>query len=154
MTGGISHPLHSPVVIHRLTGEARGAWPMVEKCTVTNRDGSPCSAAPRPGRDRCLWHDDALAAERAGWRRKGGEGKSNRARATKELPVNVLTPLQLQGVLSATIAKVLGGQIECGVANSVAGLARALVAVREATEVEARLAELEERAGVADRRIA
>ena len=43
---------------------------------------------------------------------------------------------------------VLAGKIEPGVGNAVANLARAAVAVREATELEARLAELEARAGV------
>jgi len=84
-------------------------------------------------------------------RRRGGKARSNAARAKKQAPLNVLTPIELQAVLSSSIARVLGGQIEPGVANSVAGLARALVAVREATTLEERIAELEQRAGVETR---
>ena len=121
------------------------------RCTRTNTDGRPCNAAPwRDG--QCRWHHPDLEGERQAGRRKGGVARSNANRARRQLPVNVLTPVQLQGVLSTTIARVLGGQVEPGVGNCVANLARALVAAREATTTEERLAELERLAGVADER--
>jgi len=59
-----------------------------------------------------------------------------------------LTPREIEGYISMALRAVLAGKIEPGVGNAVANLARAAVAVREATELEARLAELELRAGI------
>ena len=118
------------------------------RCSARTKGGNPCAARPRPGTDRCPWHDASLAGKRSEWSRQGGRGKSNAARAKRQAPLNVLTPLELQAVLSSSIAKVLGGGIEPGVANAVAGLARALISAREATEVEERLAALEAAAGI------
>ena len=120
------------------------------RCSAPNKDGSACNATPGPS-GLCRWHSPEMADRIAEGRRRGGKARSNAARAKKQAPLNVLTPIELQAVLSSSIARVLGGQIEPGVANSVAGLARALVAVREATTLEERIAELEQRAGVETR---
>jgi len=60
-----------------------------------------------------------------------------------------LTPSELEGFVAVALRSVLDGQISPGVANAVASLARAAVAVREETALEARLAELEAAAGIA-----
>jgi hypothetical protein len=125
---------------------------MDSQCKATNAQGKPCSAQARPT-GYCQWHDPALVAERAEWRRQGGAARSNKARAKKALPDTVLTPPELQGVLSKAIRDVLAGQLEPGPANAAAALSRALVTLREATELEERLSVLERAAGI-DRRTA
>ncbi len=59
-----------------------------------------------------------------------------------------MSPIEIQGLLSVTLRGVIAGRIEPGVANAAANLGRAIVAVREATTTEDRLAELETRAGL------
>lgn len=120
---------------------------MVVRCNARNAAGSPCSATPVRPSGWCYWHDPALSAERDAARRKGGAARSNQARAKKRLPDAVLTPLELQGVLGRVLQDVIAGEIEPGVANAAANVSRALVAVREATELEERVVELERRAG-------
>jgi hypothetical protein len=117
------------------------------QCTATNKDGSACRATPRPGTTRCPWHDPSLNAERTQWKASAGRAKSNRRRAAKRFAEGGLDPEQLQGVLGATIVGVLDGQVAPNVANAVANLTRTAVAVREAVEVEERLADLERRMG-------
>ena len=76
-------------------------------------------------------------------RRKGGQAKSNRARARKQLAATALTPAELEGVLGLTITQVLSGAKPPGVGSAIAALARASIAIREAGEIEERLAALE-----------
>lgn len=122
------------------------------RCSGTNRDGSPCSATVRPDRAWCAWHDPRLETARASWRRKGGEARSNRTRARKALPGDVLTMPELAGALCRALAKVEAGELEPGVATSMATLARAVVAVQHAGEFESRLARLEGQAGIEEGR--
>ena len=117
---------------------------MVSRCTATAASGAPCNAqAWRDG--LCRWHHPALAAERAAWRRRGGEGRSTANRAGKRLPK---TLLDVQGALLRALAAVEAGELEPARANAMAGLARALVTVTEYATLEQRIAALEEAAGV------
>ncbi|MDP9365271.1 MAG: hypothetical protein M3Q10_13780 [Chloroflexota bacterium] len=121
------------------------------RCVGVTRDGSPCNAKPRPGADSCPWHDEALAARRAEWSRRGGIGRSNKRRAAKAMPA-AMTPADLQSLLGVVLRGVVAGKIEPGVGNAAANLGRAIVAVREATTTEERLAALESAAGVGTER--
>ncbi len=113
---------------------------MAERCSGTNRDGNPCSAQPQPGSTWCLWHDPTREAERAGWRRQGGRGKANVARAAKRLPQDVKDTL---GVLLRTLGRLEADEIEPGRAQAIASVARAIVTVHENASLEARLEALE-----------
>ncbi len=124
---------------------------MAERCLGRNRDGSPCSAAPRAS-GWCMWHDPAREAERAEWRKRGGQRRSNRARAQKQLPDGLMTPVELRGLLGVVLKNVIVGRIEPGVGNAAANLARAMVSIQETQELEARIQQLEERAGLAEGR--
>lgn len=106
----------------------------------------PCSATPRPGRPFCLWHDPEAGEARRELSRKGGKGRSNAARARKAYPA-ALTVGEVQGYLAATLKGVMLGRFTPGQGNAVAALARAIVTVREATELEERIEELERAAG-------
>lgn len=121
---------------------------MVEGCTGQNRDGGECHA--QAWRDRlCRWHHPDLAAERATWRRKGGEGRSTANRTHKRLPK---TLLDVQGALLRALAAVELGDLEPARANAMAALARATVTVTEYATFESRIAELERAAGIAEGR--
>ena len=116
---------------------------MQAKCSATMKAGAPCRALAMSAARYCVTHDPARVTDLAEWRRRGGEGKSNKARAKKALPGSVLTPAEVQGLLGLTLRGVLAGTVEPGVANAAANLGRAIVAVREATTLEERLAALE-----------
>lgn len=115
---------------------------MVERCKATTKDGKPCGAQARHN-GWCAWHDPERQQEMADARRRGGQARSNLQRARKELAAAALDPDELQGVLGVTIKQVLAGTKPPGVGSAIAALARAAVTVRDATEVEARLAALE-----------
>jgi len=120
---------------------------MAAKCSAIARSGRPCGSAPLAGSSWCYLHDPAAAEARRESSRKGGFSRSNRARARASLP-DPLTPADIQSILGAVLRGVVGGRIEPGVATAAAGVARALVTVREAVELEERLSELEQRAGI------
>jgi hypothetical protein len=122
---------------------------MPSHCSACNKAGQPCSAqAWKDG--LCRWHHPALEPQRAEERRKGGAARSNQSRARRRMAAEAMTPLEIQGFVAVALRGVMTGSITPGVANAVASLARAAVAVREATELEQRLTELERQAGVVD----
>jgi len=91
----------------------------------------------------CRWHHPGLEAERGEWRRRGGEQRSNKERARKKIASTILEPSDIQGILGDALKAVIAGQIEPGVGTAAATIARVLIAVREASEVEQRLTALE-----------
>ncbi len=128
--------------------ENAGARMKPERCAAIAASGQPCSAVPRPGRPFCLWHDPEATEARREISRKGGQGRSNRARTRKQLGTDALSMPEVAGLLSLTLRGVIAGRFEPGVGNSVASLARALTAVHEATELEDRIAALEQAAEI------
>ena len=121
---------------------------MLSQCLGTNRDGNPCSAMPDPGTTWCRWHSPDREAERKEWRRKGGANRSNRARARKQLAGQVMSMSDMDAFLCASMVKVAAGRMEPGVGSAVATLARTVVAIRTAGEIERRLEHLEQVAGI------
>src|SRR4051794_5103148 len=120
---------------------------MPSQCTARNKSGALCSAQAWRD-DLCRWHHPALESQRAEERRRGGAARSNQARARKRLPSAVLTSSELQGLVGQVLRDVISGDIEPAIGNCVANLARSLVSVREATELEERLVALETAAGM------
>src|SRR3954468_20727186 len=117
-------------------------------CQAMNSEGQPCQARPVLPSGFCYWHCPDQAEKRRRNNAKGGANRSNAARAKKALPAAVLTTQDLEGVLSKAIRDVLAGTLEPGPANAAAGLSKALVAIREASDLEKRLSALEQAAGV------
>ncbi len=122
-----------------------------EKCQAITKGGSPCGATPVPGVSLCAWHSPAWAEKRREWSRKGGTGRSNQVRAKKALG-DRHDLMGVQARLVGALAKVEEGTLDPGRAQAMASLARAIVAVAQAGEMEGRLRELEEAAGLSDRR--
>jgi len=121
------------------------------QCPTNNKDGTPCGGTVLPGATFCIFHDPDRAELRREVSRKGGKAKSNTARARKKYVEGGLEPDQLQGLIGSTIVGVLAGRIQPNVGNAIAALARTSVTIREAVEVEERLADLERRAGIVGR---
>ncbi len=103
---------------------------------------------PDPGTTWCRWHSPDRESERAEWRRKGGAARSNRARARKQLAGQVMSMSDMDAFLCASMVKVAAGRMEPGVGSAVATLARTVVAIRTAGEIERRLEHLEQVAGI------
>lgn len=83
-----------------------------------------------------MWHDPSLAAERDGWRRRGGENRSSVARARKQLTGDIRDLADVKARLMLALSKVEAGELEAGAANAMAALARAVVTVSEAAAIE------------------
>ncbi len=113
------------------------------ECQGKNRGGGPCSATPRTGRTWCVWHDPDLVEQRRRWNREAGRAKSNTARAKKRLLASSMELREVDSALCLALEGVLSGQIEPGVASAAASLARAIVQVRNAGDLEERLTALE-----------
>lgn len=115
------------------------------KCSARNKDGRPCSAhAWADG--LCRWHHPDLETQRTEGRRKGGAARANAARAKRRLPADVLSVDDVRGVVGRTITSVLAGDVEPGVGNCVANLARvALMAAEHSAlaDLDTRLAGIE-----------
>ena len=124
---------------------------MVSRCIATNANGQPCSAQPVRPSGYCVWHEPGLEAERQAARRRGGESRSNRVRAGRRYAAAVLSLRQVQGMLSVVLEDVIAGDVEPGIATAAAGVARAIASVAQVGDIEERLAELEQRAGVETR---
>ena len=130
---------------------------MATGCRATTKSGAPCRAPLVPGRTYCRAHDPELAAERLEWSRRGGRNRSNAARAARELEAGTADTAEITATLTRTLRRLEAGKIEPGVATALAGVAKALVSIRQAGEIEERVRELETRAGIVrleDRRLA
>lgn len=110
---------------------------MVRQCKGQTTSGDPCSAQPVRDDGFCFWHSPSTAEERAESRRRGGQNRSNRARARKQLPAGVLTVNEVRGLLGKALRDVLAGTLEPGPANAAAAIARSYLAACEASAVEA-----------------
>src|SRR5215217_3195756 len=108
-------------------------------CKATKRDGSPCTL-PAQGQQGLCWAHDPKNAEK----RRRGASRGGRAKANRELP-------QIKTLLEDLTEQVLAGELE----TSRAAVASQLIntrlraieverKIREAEEIEERLAALEE----------
>jgi hypothetical protein len=103
-----------------------------------------------PGSAFCVSHDPAKAAQLAEWRRKGGYASSNRARAKKQLPAEPLSTVELHSYLGLVFRGVISGKIEPGVGTASSTIARTMVELVRAIDLEVRIAELERRVADAE----
>lgn len=117
---------------------------MRSRCKATNKDGSPCSATPRSGRDWCRWHDPDFEARRQEERAAGGRARSNRSRARKHLLDGRMSPQEIEGLVCRALIRAMTDQITPGMLSAIAAGARAYVAVHTAAEVDERLHDVEE----------
>ena len=120
---------------------------MTVTCSAIAKSGSRCQRPALAGKQHCLMHDPESAEVRREAGRKGGHARSNAARAAKVLQP-ALTTDDLLVTLSDVIRKAEKREIEPGVVNCISGAARTMNEIRKTTEIERRLEELEQRAGL------
>ncbi len=119
---------------------------MATQCPGTNRTGAPCSAHVFDGQTWCRWHDPARAEERLQWSRKGGQARSNKARARKRLTDAVMSIDDLDALLCSALVQVATGRLEPGVGSAMATIAKTITGIRTTGELERRLEQLEAQA--------
>lgn len=124
---------------------------MLVKCSGINVDGTPCSATPRPGSAWCVWHDPATKSQRVEWAKRGGHARSNRARAAKSLPAELMTPPELASWLGIIFKQTMGKQMAPSIGNACVNIARAIADLQKDAQLEERLAELETLLGTGKR---
>lgn len=115
---------------------------IAKQCDATKRDGQRCRAPVQSEAPYCYTHDPARAVERDAARRAGGRNRANAVR------LRALVPPRLSPIfdrLESALARVDCGELDPRQAAAMASLARALVSVLQAGELEARVRELEER---------
>jgi hypothetical protein len=81
-------------------------------------------------------------------RSKGGKAKSNVARARRLMADAALSNDELDGYIGLMIQQVTENEVTPAVANSVATLVRAAVALRQATVLEERIAAIEQQLNI------
>ena len=111
------------------------------RCRATRKDGTPCRTPVVGDAPYCFGHDPAAAVKRTEARRRGGQNRATAKRLAKLMTVR-LVPVreQLEGALGDVLADRLSPQQ----ATAAAAVARALLAVLQAGELEERLRKLEE----------
>ena len=124
---------------------------MVARCPSVTREGKPCSATPRPGSAYCAWHDPELSKRRSEWSAKGGANRSNKARAAKALPTELMSTDEIAAWLTIQYRKLITGQIEPGIATASATVSKAIAEIQRGAQIEERLAELEALLGTGKR---
>jgi len=110
------------------------------RCKATARTGAPCTARPVRPSGWCWFHDPGIEAERAAGRRLGGYARSNAERARKRLPAEPLDNGELVRYLGEVFKHVIDGTVEPRVGTAAASIAKVMVDIQGAGEVE-RLAE-------------
>ena len=113
-------------------------------CHGITRQGQRCRARPLAGSTYCVNHSpDVTDAQRKAWAAAGGKNSSSKARAKWQLPGEVMEADEIAAWLAICFKRVIAERMDPGVANAVSTMSRAMLAVREATEIEARLEALE-----------
>ena|SRR5215218_4838110 len=117
------------------------------QCAAITRGGSRCASAVLGGSRYCWTHDPAAADRRREASKKGGKARANAERAKKLIP-EAMSADDLAGWLSLLFTNVMTGRIEPKIGTACATIARTLHDVKHATELEERIAELEQRSGL------
>lgn len=123
---------------------------MDTNCKSLTKTGEPCGATLyRDG--WCYWHHPDLEAERQANRMAGGKARGNMSRARKRVLNAAMTLDELDGALCIALEDVLAGRLEPNVGTAAATIAGRIAGIRQASDLEARLASLEARAGLRSR---
>ena len=115
-------------------------------CRERRRDGRPCAARPLAD-GRCFAHSPTTADQRTAARRRGGRHSAKVVRLRGLLPVRLLP---VYDRLEEALTQTHDGELEPRQVQAMAALARALVTVLTAGELEERVRRLE--ASAADER--
>ena len=119
------------------------------QCTATTKSGARCKGVALSDESLCFVHAPSMQARRDESRRRGGQAKSNAARAAKMWAATgrEIAPDDLPAMLRAAILDVRVGTIEPSVATAIATLAKASVAITTDIDLERRIEALEQATG-------
>jgi hypothetical protein len=115
---------------------------MDKQCIARNANGARCQAQPVRPSGYCWFHDPAIDEERTRKRREGGANRSNAVRAKKSLPAEPLAAEEIRSYLGLVFRGLIGGKVEPSMATAAANVARALLDVAKAAELEQEVANL------------
>lgn len=115
-----------------------------KQCESARRDGQRCRAPSLPDSTYCFGHDPRRAAARAAGRQRGGTNKAGIVRLRRLVPPRLVA---VYNRLETALGEVHDGTLKPGQAVAMAALARAMVAVLQAGELEERVRKLEAQAG-------
>lgn len=110
------------------------------QCRGTRRDGGACAAAGVAANGWCRMHDPERAAEVAEDRRRGGRNRADLVRLRSLVPPRLIA---VYDALERALQEVHDGDLTPPQAQAMSALARALVAVLTAGELEQRVRDLE-----------
>ena len=118
-----------------------------EQCRATKLDGERCRGNAVD--DEGLWfvHSPQLAEQRREGAVRGGKGRTNLIRLSRMMPER-LAPVYER--LEEVIEQLHKGKLDPRIAHAMAAVARVMVSVVEAGELEQRLRELEEKSAAID----
>ena len=113
-------------------------------CQGQRRDGRPCTS-PLVGADGfCFAHSPMRVAERQAAQQRGGQHRASVVRLRGLMPPRLVPVFER---LERALEEVHDGTLKPGQAIAMATIARAMVSVLQAGEVEQRLRDLEGRTG-------
>jgi len=116
-------------------------------CKATTRGGRPCQAFPVAGSDFCFWHDPSRAAQRTLARKKGGRARHGRRLSTTGEIVKLGSVADVVALLEGAVGDLLELENSVARARAVATLAGVVVKALEVSELEDRIARLEDKVG-------
>ena len=102
---------------------------MLRQCSGITKAGKRCNSLALPGSDFCISHDPTRVTDLAEYRKRGGKGRSNDARARKALTGGFKDVATAQAVLLQVLTKLYKGDFDPGLANAMANVARAIDAL-------------------------
>src|SRR5687767_12346079 len=109
--------------------------PKQPQCTGQRRDGQPCRAPALPDSPYCFAHCPERAAARQAAYQRGGQNRANLRRLRRLVPPRLVTVYEQ---LEVALGEVHDGRLDPKQAVAMAALARAMVAVLTAGELEER----------------
>jgi hypothetical protein len=114
------------------------------KCLGLKSDGKPCQSRILTANGYCYAHDPSVVDERALARQRGGRASSKLHRARRLAPPALL---EVYETLEAGLREVHTGDLTPASGAAMASIARAMVSVLQAGELEQRLRAIEETLG-------
>ena len=114
-------------------------------CGARTQRGAPCRSFTLPGRPFCMSHDPERAGDVRQARARGGAAAS-KLRALKARRPRLDTAAGLMAFIAALAHDTLGGRVAPDVSRAVAYALSLQLRLLEASELEQRIAVLEERA--------
>ena len=111
-----------------------------KRCAAPRKDGQPCTVTTLLADGHCFAHSDLTAEARADARRTGGRNSAKIVRLRRAVPPRLMPIFDR---LETALAEIHAGSLDPKLAQAMASLARALVAVLTAGELEERVRRLE-----------